>query len=232
MGKQQIGGDVMKELSRNKMKILLVGVLIGAYLFVAPVRLWLNEVIGLFAQLEVDSIKVYILSFGVWAPIISFGLMIFQSVAAPLPAFLITFANAALFGWIKGALLSWSGAMAGATVCFVIARFMGRDAVIKLTSRFALEKVDAFFDEYGKYAILIARLLPFMSFDVVSYGAGLTSIGFWSFFWATGLGQLPATLVYSYVGEMLVGDVKIVVFGLMLLFSLTVLIALIKKMRG
>ena len=39
-----------------------------------------------------------------------------------------------------------------------------------------------------------------MSFDLVSYAAGLTSMGFWGFFWATGLGQLPATLVYSYVG--------------------------------
>ncbi len=221
----------MNKKSLNRMKIVLIGLLIAIYVFIAPIRLWIHEVISLFSQLDVDTIKNYILSFGVLAPIVSFLLMIFQSVAAPLPAFLITFANAALFGWIKGALLSWSGAMAGATICFVIARFMGRDVVIKLTSRFALEKVDTFFDAYGKYAILIARLLPFMSFDVVSYGAGLTSIGFWSFFWATGLGQLPATLVYSYVGEMLVGDVKIVVFGLMLLFSLTVLIALIKKMR-
>jgi uncharacterized membrane protein YdjX (TVP38/TMEM64 family) len=55
-------------------------------------------------------------------------------------------------------------------------------------------------------------------------------MSFWSFFWATGIGQLPATIVYSYIGDMLVGDVKKVVFGLLILFSLSVLMFLLKKM--
>ncbi|MTI65335.1 MAG: TVP38/TMEM64 family protein [Firmicutes bacterium] len=180
-------------------------------------------------MLDVSVIKGYILSFGIWAPIVSFSLMIFQSIAAPLPAFLITFANAGLFGFIKGAMLSWISAMAGATLCFYIAKFYGRDVVEKLTSKLALESIDEFFDKYGKYAILIARLLPFMSFDIVSYAAGLTSMSFWSFFIATGLGQLPATIIYSYVGGMLVGGVKKFVFGLLILFAMSILILLLKK---
>lgn len=60
---------------------------------------------------------------------------------------------------------------------------------------------DKFFDKYGKYAILIARLLPFISFDAISYAAGLTEMSFWAFFWATGVGQLPATIVYSILGQ-------------------------------
>ncbi|MTI70030.1 MAG: TVP38/TMEM64 family protein [Firmicutes bacterium] len=180
-------------------------------------------------MLDVSVIKGYILSFGIWAPIVSFSLMIFQSIAAPLPAFLITFANAGLFGFIKGAMLSWISAMAGATLCFYIAKFYGRDVVEKLTSKLALESIDEFFDKYGKYAILIARLLPFMSFDIVSYAAGLTSMSFWSFFLATGLGQLPATIIYSYVGGMLVGGVKKFVFGLLMLFAMSILIFLLKK---
>jgi uncharacterized membrane protein YdjX (TVP38/TMEM64 family) len=155
--------------------------------------------------------------------------MVLQSVIAPLPAFLITFANAGLFGWIKGAILSWSSAMAGAVLCFYIARFYGRNTVEKLTSKNAINNVDIFFKKYGKYAILIARLLPFISFDIVSYAAGLTSMGFWSFFWATGLGQLPATLIYSYIGGMLTGSVKTFVMGLLILFALTTLIFLVKK---
>lgn len=104
--------------------------------------------------------------------------MILQSVAALLPAFVITFANAAIFGWINGAILSWISSMAGAILCFYIAKFLGRDTVEKLTSKFALKSVDKFFDTYGKYTILIARLLPFVSFDLISYAAGLTSMNF------------------------------------------------------
>jgi uncharacterized membrane protein YdjX (TVP38/TMEM64 family) len=216
----------------KKSTIVKIGIAVAAvlvYFFVKPVNNGINEIVSLFSKVDVEVIKEYILSFGIWAPIISFLLMVFQSIAAPLPAFLLTFANAGLFGWVNGAILSWTSAMAGSILCFYIARFYGRTAVEKLTSKFALDGIDKFFDKYGKYAILIARLLPFMSFDLVSYAAGLTSMSFWSFFWATGLGQLPATIVYSYVGGMLVGGVKTLVTGLLILFSLSVMAFLIKK---
>ena len=90
--------------------------------------------------------------------------------------------------------------MVGAAMCFYIAKILGRDFVEKLISKTALKSVDDFFARYDKYVILIARLLPFVSFDIVSYATGLTSMKFWPFFIATGIGQLPATIVYSYVG--------------------------------
>lgn len=180
-------------------------------------------------KLDMEGLKEYILSFGIWGPVVSFLLMILQSVAAPLPAFVITFANAALFGWVYGAILSWSSAMAGAAICFYLAKFLGRNTVENLTSKFALDEVDKFFVKYGKHTILIARLLPFMSFDLVSYAAGLTSMSFASFFIATGIGQLPATIVYSYVGDMLTGGAKLMMTGLLTLFALSILIYVIKK---
>jgi len=156
--------------------------------------------------------------------------MIFQSVAAPLPAFLLTFANANLFGWWKGAILSWTSAMAGAALCFFIARILGRDVVEKLTSKAGLKQIDEFFEKYGKLSILVARLLPFISFDIVSYAAGLTSMSFSSFFIATGIGQLPATIIYSYVGGMLTGGAKLFVTALLILFALSALIVLFSKL--
>jgi uncharacterized membrane protein YdjX (TVP38/TMEM64 family) len=216
----------------KKETVLKIGILlfiIMIYVFVLPVRMKVNEVVSLLSHLDVDEVKEYILSFGIWAPIISFLLMMFQSVAAPLPAFIITFANAALFGWVKGAILSWSSSMVGAGLCYFIAKLYGREVVAKFTSKVALDNIDNFFEKYGKYAILIARLLPFMSFDIISYAAGLTSMTLWTFLVATGVGQLPATLIYSYVGDMLVGDAKKIVMGLLILFSLSILVVLLKK---
>ncbi|GIM31660.1 TVP38/TMEM64 family protein [Paraclostridium bifermentans] len=217
---------------KKKSLILKIGVLllvIGIYLFVGPVNRFINQMIFYLSMLNLESLKQYILSFGIWAPIISFILMILQSVAAPLPAFLITFANAALFGWVKGALLSWTSAMAGAALCFYIARFLGRDTVEKLTSKFAIDSVDEFFNKYGKHTILITRLLPFMSFDLVSYAAGLTSMSFVSFFIATGIGQIPATIIYSYVGDMLTGGAKLMMMGILTLSAISVLLYVLKK---
>ena len=110
----------------------------------------------------------------------------------------------------------------------ILAKFLGRSTVENITSKFALDSVDDFFEKYGKHTILIARLLPFMSFDLISYAAGLTSMSFISFFIATGIGQLPATIVYSYVGEMLTGGAKLMMTGLLTLFALSILIYVIK----
>lgn len=216
----------------TKSWVITLGILIiilGIYFFVPIVNSKVNQMIFYLSSMNLDMIKEYILSFGIWAPITSFLLMILQSVIAPIPAFLITLSNAAIFGWVKGAILSWSSAMAGAALCFFIARGLGRDAVEKLTSKFALKDIDEFFEKYGKHTILIARLLPFISFDIVSYAAGLTSMSFWSFFIATGIGQLPATIIYSYVGGMLTGGAQLLMSGLLILFALSIAIYVGKK---
>jgi uncharacterized membrane protein YdjX (TVP38/TMEM64 family) len=91
--------------------------------------------------------------------------------------------------------------MLGAILCYYISKFYGRPAAEKFVGKKALDASDKFFDKYGPFAILIARLLPFISFDAVSYASGLTNISLWSFLWSTGLGQLPATIVYSVLGQ-------------------------------
>ena len=222
-------GYVMNKKKSLFIKIGLILVCVIVYLLSETLQTNIKQAIFIMSNVDVELVKGYILSFGILAPVVSFLLMVLQSIMAPLPAFIITFANAGLFGWVKGALLSWSSAMAGAALCFFIAKFYGRNAVEKLTSKFALENIDKFFEKYGKYAILIARLLPFISFDIVSYAAGLTSMSFWSFFIATGIGQLPATIIYSYIGGMLTGGVKTFVFGLLMLFSVSILIFLLKQ---
>ncbi len=200
-----------------------------AYYFIPAVHTTMNKILAAFASGDFEVVKEFVESYGIYAAAVSFMLMILQSIAAPLPAFLLTFANANLFGWWKGAILSWSSAMAGAAVCFYIARILGRDVAEKLTSRRGLKQIDEFFEKHGRMSILIARLLPFISFDIVSYAAGLTSISFWSFFVATGIGQLPATIIYSYVGSMLTGGAKLFVTGLLLLFAISALIVLFKQ---
>ena len=211
--------------------VLLIAVIaaVAVYFLVPGVNKMMNKVFAMFASGDFTVVRDFVASYGAYAAVISFLLMIFQSIAAPLPAFLLTFANANLFGWWQGAILSWTSAMAGAAVCFYIARILGRDVAEKLTSKSGLAQIDTFFERYGKNTILICRLLPFISFDIVSYAAGLTSMSFMSFFIATGIGQLPATIVYSYVGGMLTGGAKLFVTALMILFALSALIFMLRK---
>lgn len=213
-------------------KIVLIGLILAAlivYLSVPAVRSAVNSLVDMFRTGDFDAMRSFIARYGPWAMAVSFLLMIFQSVAAPLPAFFITLTNANLFGWWQGAILSWSSAMAGAALCFYIARILGRDAVVKICTDRALGQIDGFFEKYGRKSIIIARLLPFISFDLVSYAAGLTSINFWEFFVATGVGQLPATIVYSYVGGMLTGGARMLFTGLLCLFALAILVTILRS---
>ena len=203
--------------------------LVAVYFLVPAVHEWVNSVFAMFATGDFSAASEFMAQYGPAAAVVSFLLMVFQSVIAPLPAFLITIANANLFGWWQGAILSWTSAMAGAALCFWIARVVGREAVEKLAGKNGVRQMEEFFQRHGTQSVLIARLLPFVSFDWVSYFAGLTSMRFWSFFWATGLGQLPATIVYSYVGGMLTGGAKLLMTGLLILFALAILVVVIRQ---
>ena len=90
-------------------KVLLLGIILAAvlvYILVPPVNSSINRVMKMFASGDFDVVREFVASYGAYAALASFLLMIFQSVAAPLPAFLLTLANANLFGWWQGAILS------------------------------------------------------------------------------------------------------------------------------
>lgn len=219
-----------KKKTLTKLYILAVlAILCLVYFLVPPVNAYVNRVASVLGSANVDAVVEFIRSYGAYAMAFSFALMVFQSVIAPLPAFLITFANAAIFGWWQGAILSWTSSMAGAALCFYLARALGRDTVEKYAGKGALASVEGYFEKYGSRTILICRLLPFVSFDAISYFAGLTPIKFWPFFIATGVGQLPATIIYSYVGGMLTGGVKYFVTALLCIFSLGILVMIVRR---
>ena len=209
--------------------VVVLAALAAVYFLVPAAHEWVNSVFAMFATGDFSAASDFMAQYGAAAAVVSFLLMVFQSVIAPLPAFLITIANANLFGWWQGAILSWASAMAGAAVCFWIARVVGREAVERLAGKNGIRQMEEFFQRHGTQSVLIARLLPFVSFDWVSYFAGLTSMRFWSFFWATGLGQLPATIVYSYVGGMLTGGAKLLMTGLLILFALAILVVVVRQ---
>ncbi|TGE34665.1 TVP38/TMEM64 family protein [Desulfosporosinus sp. Sb-LF] len=204
-------------------------IFIVLYLLVPSIAEQLNKSFNLLARADINGMRTYLRGFGIWAPIVSMALMVFQSLAAPLPAFVITFANAWIFGWVMGAVYSWTGAMIGASLCYIIAKAFGRPVIEKMVGKKSLETTDSFFKKYGKHSVMIARLLPIVPFDIISYAAGLTTMGFWEFFWATGLGQLPATIVYSWLGENMSPTAKYTLWALCGFIILLVVSLAIKK---
>ena len=217
-------------LRKKRRIILLLVVLVGLVLGgVYHRQIWeyFLELTAAFQSIE--TAREYIANYGALAPVISAILMVFQSVIAPLPAFLITFANGTLFGFWWGSLLSWSSSMVGAAFCFYIDRYLGIQRITQLIRQPVVEKANDFVEKYGTYAILIARLMPFISFDVISYFAGATRMRFLGFWVATGIGQMPATLVYSYLGESASPQIKWILFGFGIVIAISIIKWLMRK---
>jgi uncharacterized membrane protein YdjX (TVP38/TMEM64 family) len=160
-----------------------------------------NRAISILGRGDIAGLRDYILSFGLWAPVASCFLMVLQALVAPVPSFLITFANGLAFGVFWGWMLSVFGHVLAASVCFGISRALGRVPVEVLVSKAGLESADRWFARWGVYAVFAGRLLPGVAFDAISYAAGLTNMRFRNFLAATILGIVPQTFLYSYLGR-------------------------------
>jgi uncharacterized membrane protein YdjX (TVP38/TMEM64 family) len=182
-----------------------------------------REVTSLIGHGDMVGLKAYLLSFGAWAPVVSALVMVLQAVVAPLPAFVVAMANGLLFGAFWGTLLTWSTAMVGAVICFYLARALGRPAVERLVSRLAMNSVDDFFRRYGNNSVLIARLIPLLSFSAISYVAGVTSISFWGYLGATAVGLLPGTIVFCVMGQNMTNLTRFIFYAVTGIAALTVL---------
>jgi uncharacterized membrane protein YdjX (TVP38/TMEM64 family) len=182
--------------------LLVIAALFGLlYLLSAGFRSEVNQALGILGRGDIAGVRDYILSFGLWAPIASCFLMVLQALVAPVPSFLVTFANGLAFGVFWGWMLSLFGHVLAAAVCFWISRALGREPVEVLVGKTGLQSADRWFARWGMYAVFVGRLVPGVAFDVISYAAGLTRMRFRNFLVATALGIFPQTFLYSYLGR-------------------------------
>jgi len=143
---------------------------------------------------------------GLWGPVVIITLMTVAVVASPIPSAPIALAAGAAYGHVWGTVQVVIGAELGALIAFGLARVLGRDALRRVFG----DKIDA--GLLGSQAALTAtvfasRLMPFVSFDMISYAAGLSRLHAWRFAIATLAGIIPASFLLAHFGgEAVSGD--------------------------
>ena len=130
-----------------------------------------------------------------------FLVMIIQTIIAPIPSeALIVFAGSLGLRLATIVIFAGTGMVVGSVVAFWIAR-VGREVIVeKLVGKRWLKPVDRWVQKHGSFAILFARLVPVIPFDLVSYVSGLTSLSFGKYLIATIIGAYPRTLFLALVG--------------------------------
>ncbi len=178
------------------------------------------------------NIAAWVNAAGFWGPLVIVGLMTTAIVASPLPSAPVAVAAGAAYGHVLGTGLVALGAELGAVIAFLIARRLGRSAI----QRYLGTKLET--GLLGSQNALMltvfgSRLLPFVSFDLISYAAGLTALRFWRFALATAAGILPASFILAHLGSELAdpdGSSAIwAVLGLGLLTGIPILWAVWKR---
>jgi len=151
-----------------------------------------------------EPLRQWVEGMGWLGPAAIMGLMALAIVISPLPSAPIALAAGAAYGHLWGTVYVVVGAETGALIAFAIARMLGGDM---LHHWFGDKLALGLLGSQRRLMALVfgLRLLPFVSFDVVSYAAGLTPLATWRFALATLAGVAPVSFLLTHFGNSLVG---------------------------
>jgi len=171
--------------------------------------------------LDVHAVRDYIMGLGMKGPLAVIVLIALAVIISPLPSAPVALAAGALYGHSWGTLYVLLGAMLGALGAFSLARLLGRDALQRwFGDRLPATRLGT--QNSLMALVFISRLLPFISFDIVSYAAGLTALSLWRFALATLIGVLPTSFLLAHFGgEMGTGELDRILYAVLALGLLT-----------
>ncbi|QIE56552.1 TVP38/TMEM64 family protein [Pikeienuella piscinae] len=156
--------------------------------------------------LEPERLETLVARAGLWGPVLIVTLMTIAVVASPIPSAPIALAAGAAYGHLWGTVQVVIGAELGALIAFGLARVLGHDVLRRVFG----DRVDAGLlgsQNALTATVLASRLMPFVSFDMISYAAGLSRLHAWRFALATLAGIIPASFLLAHFGgEAVSGD--------------------------
>lgn len=178
-------------------RLVLLAILFVLILVYAYQRL--DEWGVLAIVMDSERLRDWITQFGYKGPIVLIVLMAAAIVINPVPSAPIALAAGAAYGHAWGTAYVVTGATIGALGAFSIARLLG----YKLLYRWFGDRIQSGWvgsQNTLMGLVFVSRLIPFISFDLVSYGAGLTPLKAWRFTLATVVGLVPVSFLLTHFG--------------------------------
>ncbi len=188
-------------MNRQKGLLLLVIIgLVGAFFYFDLTQYLTLE----YLQTQRDALIEWRRSEPLFATALFFVVYVLVTALSLPGATVMTLAVGAVFGLFWGLLLVSFASTIGATLAFVIARFLLRDSV---QSRFGdrLKSINAGIEKDGAFYLFTLRLVPLFPFFVINLVMGLTPIKTRTFYWISQVGMLAGTIVYVNAGTQLAG---------------------------
>jgi len=148
---------------------------------------------------DISVIKANLDKLGIYAPIIFIGLYIIATLFF-FPGSLLTLAGGALFGPWLGTLYNLTGATLGATLAFMLSRYIGSEWVQQKAGGLLQKLLDGV-DAEGWRFIAFVRLVPLFPFNILNYALGLTRIKLIPYMLTTWICMFPGGFAYTWLGH-------------------------------
>jgi uncharacterized membrane protein YdjX (TVP38/TMEM64 family) len=152
-----------------------------------------------FIRWAVDFIQ-WIKGFGPAGGLL-YGLVYVVATVLFFPALPLTLGAGLVYGVVVGTLIVSPASVAGASLTFLVARYLVRDWVARRLKKYKqASAIDRAIEKNGFKVVLLLRLQPVLPFNMLNYALGLTSIRLRDYVIASWIGMLPATILYVYLG--------------------------------
>ncbi len=184
-------GSSSKRRDRGRMLLVIlaaVGLVAAGWLLDAP--RYLRD-----ALLWVDGL-------GIWGPVVFVAIYVAICVLV-IPGSILTLGAGAVFGVVRGSIYTSIGSTLGATVAFLLGRFLLRDWVAgKVSASPRLSAVDEAVGREGWRIVFLLRLSPLIPFSLSNYVYGLTRVKTGPYVLASWIAMMPGTVMYVYLGSL------------------------------
>ncbi len=165
--------------------------------------------LGLFDNIKLNELKKFqewINSFGYFAYIV-FVIIYVICVIIPLPAATMTIFGGIIFGVVRGTLLSLTGYIIGATLAFLLTRYLFRDYIVKkLGNTTMFKKIENGVEKNGVDFLILTRLVPIFPITLQNYIYGVTNMKLGVYVVVSAITMFPGVFLYTFLANDIVAD--------------------------
>ncbi|WP_293086932.1 TVP38/TMEM64 family protein [Okeania sp. SIO3B5] len=174
--------------------LLVISLIIGAKYFNLP-------------ELLKDKL-VWIESLGIWSPI-AFIIIYNLATLLLIPALVLTIGGGVIFGAIWGAIYVFFASTLGATIAFIIGRYISHNWIYQQLNQYPkFQAIDRAVIKAGFKIVFLTRLCPLFPFNLLNYAFGVMQVSLKDYILGS-LGMIPGTVMYVYIGS-IIGDITLI----------------------
>jgi len=203
-------------LRRTQKAAILGGTVIVAIAFYMLTYRFLPDL------LDTTTLRQWIDSFGILAPVVFILVQIAQVIFAPIPGQVIALAGGYLFGPVHGTIYSLLGVTVGSSIAFLLTKRYGRPLVERVLHEDVIAGFDGFVERVGLLGFISFIIVPGLPDDAVCFLAGLTTWRLKTFLFAIIIGRFPAYVLTVYAGSELASGrfvVGVILIGVLVVLS-------------